>query len=199
MAPQSEFHVQRITCIRLIIPSTVFKFGEDVVRCCHVIYLQIDWNTLLFLWLHALQHSLKDVRYFTIIHFFMFFKKQKTKKSHQNKILKQNIKLREENLVQNGWRWKFDKHKCKYGDHIWVIKSTLSFFVTKRKRETWLVMRCTLFNRSNHHYFRRSAFPGSEGRLRIYLIHCLNPRLINYFLEKWINGWMKSMFAFSNK
>lgn len=69
-----------------------------------------------------------------------------------------------------------EKQKRNHDDHLRVCESTLSFVKTV-KRETYLVMRYTLFIGSNHHCFSEAQLFLIQ-RSRIYFIHCLNTRVV---------------------
>lgn len=151
MTPESEFNVWHIAYISLIIPNRVFKFGENMASCCHVTYLKIDQNTLLFLWFQAPHHFLKDLRHFMVIDILknVFLLQIYTQKRTKNKTQrKMETWCR---MAERGSSY-IEKQKRKHDGHIWVSKSTLSFFVRKVKREIWWVTRYTLFSRSNLHY-----------------------------------------------
>lgn len=136
-------------------------------------------------WFHDLHHSLKDLRYSMIIHFFMFLKKKKkpTKKCDPKpkKELEQNIKLRgKENLGIERLEMKVHEEKSTNASVMTTSGLVNQLWVSlwqKQKGKPDYEMHSVQQIESSL-FFRSSVFSGFERKLRIYLIHCLNPRVI---------------------
>lgn len=114
--------------------NRVFKFCENMASCCHVTYLKIDPNTLLFLWFQAPHHFLKDLRHFMVINILknVFFLTNRKKPPHITKNKTQR-KMETWCRMAEGESSYIEKQTRKHDGHIWVSKSMLSFFVRKEK------------------------------------------------------------------